>query len=163
MPLHQHSEEVVCLDECHREVLGLRLDVLLEHDFAEEVLRGHVVLDEVHHEHDHYFDRFLVKVGQLSCLENVVFEGLPDGGDTLRLQCLSDPDEDTLGNIDDLLLVDVFVIGLFIVFFFVRVVIVMVVILVFICWMSLCVQPLRLILLVIVFLELSLDELIIAR
>ena len=55
----------------------LCLDVLFEHDVAEEVLCCQVVLDEEDHEHDHYLDRLLIEVREL---ELVCFALLSFGG-----------------------------------------------------------------------------------
>ena len=63
--LLQDFEEVFTLQEAHRELLCLSLDILLEDDLLKEVLRCLVRLQQVYHEHNHYFDGFLVQPGQV--------------------------------------------------------------------------------------------------
>ena len=58
--LLEHAEEVLSFEECHREVLRLSLNVLLEYYLFEEVLCALSTLKEVYHEHYHDFDRLLV-------------------------------------------------------------------------------------------------------
>lgn len=66
--LLEHSEEVFCLQECHREVLRLSLDILLKNDVLEELLRRNVLLKQVHHEHYHDLHRLLVKLREVKRL-----------------------------------------------------------------------------------------------
>ena len=60
--LLEDAEEVFRLEEGHREVLSLRFNILLKDNLFEEVLCGHSSLQEVHHEHHHDFDRFLIQL-----------------------------------------------------------------------------------------------------
>lgn len=46
-------------------MLGLSLYVLLKNDIFEELLRCLVLIQKVQHEHNHYFDRFLIQFGQV--------------------------------------------------------------------------------------------------
>ena len=46
-------------------MLGLSLYVLLKNDIFEELLRCLVLIQQVQHEHNHYFDRFLIQFGQV--------------------------------------------------------------------------------------------------
>lgn len=59
----KHTEEVLALQEDHCELLGLCLDVLFEYDIFKELLSRHVLIQQVQHQHHHYFDRFLIKFG----------------------------------------------------------------------------------------------------
>ena len=54
--LLEHTEEVFSLEESHREVLRLGLNILLKYYLFEEVLCGLSRLKEVYHEHYHDFD-----------------------------------------------------------------------------------------------------------
>ena len=63
--LLQHSIEVLRLDENHRELLCLGFDFLLKDHLIEELLRCHIQLKQVDHEHNHNFDRLLVELRQI--------------------------------------------------------------------------------------------------
>ena len=54
--LLKHTEEVLSLEESHREVLRLSLNILLEYYLFEEVLCALSTLKEVYHKHHHDFD-----------------------------------------------------------------------------------------------------------
>ena len=86
--LLEHAEEVFRLEENHREVLRLRLNILLKDYLFKEVLCGHSSLQEVHHEHHHDFDRFLVQLRQIQLFLFLFLLGLAgsaSGGSLLRL------------------------------------------------------------------------------
>ena len=61
----EHAEEIFRLQECHGEELCLSFDLLFEEDLQEELLSRLILLQEVHHEHDHDLDRLLVELGQV--------------------------------------------------------------------------------------------------
>ena len=70
--LLQNAEEIVRFEEGHGEQARLGLHFLLEEDVGEELLRRHVLLQQVHHEHDHDLHRLLVKFGQVECLASLL-------------------------------------------------------------------------------------------
>ena len=63
--LLQDFEEVFTLQEGHSELLCLSFDILFKDDLLKEVLRCLVRLQQMHHEHNHYFDGLLVQPGQV--------------------------------------------------------------------------------------------------
>lgn len=63
--LLENAEEVVTFEEDHRVLLRLCLHVLLKDHFLEELLSRHVLVQQEEHQHDHDFDRLLVKFGQI--------------------------------------------------------------------------------------------------
>ena len=54
--LLKHTEKVFRLEESHSEQPGLGLDLLFKEHVEEELLRCLVLLQEMHHEHDHDFN-----------------------------------------------------------------------------------------------------------
>ncbi len=58
----EYSKEVLRLKENHRKVLRLCFNILLKDDIFEELLCGHVHLQEVNHQHDHDFDRLFIQL-----------------------------------------------------------------------------------------------------
>ena len=58
----EYEEEVFCLEEGHCEVLGLCLHVLFEDNIFEELLRRHVKLKKVDHQHDHDLNGLLIQL-----------------------------------------------------------------------------------------------------
>ena len=84
--LLKHTEKVFRLEESHREVLRLSLNILLKFDLFEEILCGLSSLKEVDHEHNHDFDGLLIQFRQIQLFLLLLFLRLTGGtGCFLRL------------------------------------------------------------------------------
>ena len=60
--LFEHTEEVLTLHEDHWELLGLRLNFLLEDYIIKELSSSHVCIEQGDHQHHHDFDGLLIKL-----------------------------------------------------------------------------------------------------